>query len=63
MPVSPASMTVISMCVLRRHLGSKAARMVYGRRRGGAATQNEPTTPGERARFCIADDEVIRLAE
>jgi pyruvate,water dikinase len=49
--------------VLRRYLGSKEVRMVYGRRRGGAATQNEPTTPGERQRFCISDEEVIRLAE
>ena len=49
--------------VLRRHRGSKKIRMIYGSRRGGAATYNEPTTASERARFCITDEEVIRLAE
>jgi pyruvate, water dikinase len=49
--------------VLRRRLGGKTIRMVYGSRRGGSATHNEPTTPGQRQQFCIKDEEVIRLAE
>jgi pyruvate, water dikinase len=49
--------------VLRRHLGSKKIRMIYGSRRGGGATFNEPTSAAERARFSITDAEVISLAE
>jgi pyruvate, water dikinase len=47
--------------IVRRHLGSKAVRMVYGG--SGAATRNEPTGAEERTRFAVTDDEAVRLAE
>ena len=50
--------------VLRRSLGDKAIRMIY--RRGSAAqaatTVNVPTRKADRARYCITDAEVLRLA-
>ncbi len=48
--------------VLRRRLGSKKLKMVYARATGGATTRNVPTTPAERSRFCIGDEEVLELA-
>jgi pyruvate,water dikinase len=49
--------------VLRRSLGSKKLRMVC--REGGTreATYNVPTTPDEQARFCITDEDVLKLAD
>ncbi len=47
--------------VLRRSLGSKALKMVYGA--GAAATHNIATTPAERERFCISDTEVLTLTD
>jgi pyruvate,water dikinase len=49
--------------VLRRSLGSKQLKMVY--REGGTreATHNVPTTPAERDRFCINDEDVLTLAD
>ena len=49
--------------VLRRHLGEKKIKMVYGRRRGGTTTQNVPTAGEERRRYTLSDDEVVELAE
>jgi pyruvate,water dikinase len=49
--------------VLRRILGKKQLKMVYGRPGRGATTRNLPTVAAERERFCIDDDEVLRLAE
>ncbi|RMD79823.1 MAG: phosphoenolpyruvate synthase, partial [Gammaproteobacteria bacterium] len=48
--------------VLRRRLGAKKIKMVYARQGTGATTRNVPTTPQERARFCITDEEVLELA-
>ncbi len=48
--------------VLRRRLGNKGLRMVYSEE-AGRTTRNEQTTEGERARFCISDDEVLTLAD
>ena len=48
--------------VLRRVLGEKQLKMVYGRAGSGATTRNVPTTPAERERFCISDEEVLELA-
>jgi pyruvate,water dikinase len=48
--------------VLRRRLGSKELRMVYGSLRGGHATHNVATSAAERSRFCITDEEVVALA-
>ena len=48
--------------VLSRSLGRKQIRMVYGR--GNAArTRNVHTSQAERARFCIKEAEVLKLAE
>ncbi|MBW2269114.1 MAG: phosphoenolpyruvate synthase [Deltaproteobacteria bacterium] len=49
--------------VLRRRLGTKEVRMVYGDDESLATTRNLPTTPEERERFCISDAEVLSLAE
>jgi len=46
--------------VLRRTLGTKAERMVYGGRRHN--TRNEPVPEAERRRFCLSDAEVLTLA-
>ena len=48
--------------VLRRRLGSKALKMVYGRARGGASVRNVEASAEERARFCVSDAEVLQLA-
>ena len=47
--------------VLKRVLGSKAIKMVYCGDSSG--TQNVPTTAPERDRFCIADEDVLTLAD
>ena len=47
--------------VLKRVLGSKALKMVYSAAPPG--TQNVATTAAERDRFCIADDDVLTLAD
>ncbi len=49
--------------VLRRGLGSKRIRMVYAEDRGHHVTGNEATTEDERCQFCVADHEVLKLAE
>jgi len=49
--------------VLRRSLGGKKVKMVYAHGGLRHATRNLPTAPEERERFCLADDEVLRLAE
>jgi pyruvate, water dikinase len=46
--------------VLSRALGGKEMRLVYGRGRG---TRNLITHRGERERFCLADTEVLELAD
>ncbi|NNM81862.1 MAG: phosphoenolpyruvate synthase, partial [Burkholderiales bacterium] len=47
--------------VLRRTLGSKEIRMVYGE--GREATRNIPTPKEAQSRFCIGDEEVLQLAD
>ncbi len=49
--------------VLRRNLGAKKVKMVYAGGDLRHATRNMPTTPEERARYCLADEEVVALAE
>jgi len=49
-------------CVLRRALGSKQQRMVYGSDRGHA-TVNVETLPADRDRFCIDDGDVLTIAD
>ncbi|QDU74583.1 Phosphoenolpyruvate synthase [Bremerella volcania] len=49
--------------VLRRTLGRKKIKMIYAKGRTREPTRNVPTSAEERARFCISDDEVLKLAE
>ena len=49
--------------VLSRSLGSKEMTLVYGRGRGAASTRNLKTPRLERERFCLADPEVLELAD
>ena len=49
--------------VLRRSLGSKKIKMVYAEGGAREATRNVPTPQAERERFCLTDEEALRLAE
>ena len=49
--------------VLRRHLGSKKIKMVYATGGTREFTRNVPVPETERRRYCITDDEVLKLAE
>ena len=49
--------------VLSRSLGGKQLRLVYARGHGDASTRNVPTHRAERERFCLADAEVLELAD
>lgn len=49
--------------VLRRSLGKKQLRLTYAEGHTGSTTQNVQTTEAERARFCIEDSEVLKLAD
>ena len=46
--------------IIGRRLGSKEVRLVYGQ--GTRTTRSEATPAEDRARFCLADDEVLTLA-
>ncbi|QDV08093.1 Phosphoenolpyruvate synthase [Planctomycetes bacterium Poly30] len=47
--------------VLKRTLGTKALKMIYGQGRDGSRTRNLPTTDAERSSFCLTDEEVLTL--
>lgn len=49
--------------VLRRRLGGKQIRMIYGKGSGSHATLTRTVPSAERRRFCISDPEVLSLAE
>jgi len=49
--------------VLRRRLGAKQIRMIYGRRGGSHATLTRKVPDAERRKFCISDAEVLNLAD
>jgi pyruvate,water dikinase len=49
--------------VLRRRLGAKQIRMIYGKRGGSHATLTRNVPDAERQQFCIADPEVLSLAD
>ncbi|QDP26149.1 phosphoenolpyruvate synthase [Bradyrhizobium cosmicum] len=49
--------------VLRRRLGAKQIRMIYGKRGGEHATLTRNVPEAERQKFCISDPEVLSLAE
>lgn len=49
--------------ILRRNLGSKAIKMVYGEEASaGRSVKTVDVDPAERARFCISDEEVVSLS-
>ncbi len=50
-------------CVLRRRLGGKHIRMIYGKGGGSRATLVRTVPGAERQRFCISDTEVLSLAD
>ncbi len=50
-------------CALRRVRGSKKIKMVYARGGTRAATRNIPTSRVEQERYCLSDDEVLRLTD
>ncbi|WP_153109533.1 phosphoenolpyruvate synthase [Propionivibrio limicola] len=50
-----------SRAVLRRSLGAKEVKMVYGEK-GHETTRNIPTTEEERDRFCLDDEDALTLA-
>ena len=49
--------------VLRRRLGGKQIRMIYGKRGGSHATLTRNVPEAERRKFCISDAEVLNLAD
>ncbi len=49
--------------VLRRRLGAKQIRMIYGKRGGSHATLTRTVPDAERRKFCISDPEVLNLAD
>ncbi|WBE24693.1 phosphoenolpyruvate synthase [Denitrificimonas caeni] len=50
--------------ILRRNLGSKALKMVYGSdASAGKSINTVDVDPAERTRFCLTDDEVSNLAQ
>ena len=50
-------------CVLRRRLGAKKIKMVYAEGRTREPVVNRPTSAAERQRFCLTDEQVLRLAD
>ncbi|SKA30239.1 phosphoenolpyruvate synthase [Enhydrobacter aerosaccus] len=50
-------------CVLRRRLGAKQMRLIYGEGSGDNSTVNVETAAGDRDRFCLTDHEVLVLAD
>lgn len=48
--------------IIGRRLGTKESRLVYAGAGGEAQTLIQPTTPEERSRWVLTDEEVIRLA-
>jgi len=48
--------------ILRRRVGAKQLRMVYGASGSGTRTCNEPVPEPERRRLCLSDEEVLTLA-
>jgi pyruvate,water dikinase len=49
--------------ILRRNLGSKAIKMIYGdEAKAGRSVKTVDVEPADRARFCLSDDEVAELA-
>jgi pyruvate, water dikinase len=48
--------------IIRKSLGDKKIRMVYGKGKAGVETLNVDVPEDEMRRFCISDDEILTLA-
>ena len=46
--------------IIGRQLGTKEVRLVYAD--GSKGTRSEPTSPADRTRYCLTDDDVLTLA-
>jgi pyruvate,water dikinase len=49
--------------IIRKTLGDKQFKMIYGPGKGGELTENVPVREDDRRRFCLSDDEVLTLAK
>ncbi len=49
--------------VLRRHRGEKAVKMIYATGQTRELTRNIPTPEADRLRYCIEDEDVLKLAD
>ncbi|MBW2688508.1 MAG: phosphoenolpyruvate synthase [Deltaproteobacteria bacterium] len=49
--------------IIRRNLGEKKIKMIYGKSGSKVLTQNIEVSDKERRRFCLSDDDVLSLAE
>ncbi|MDA8379392.1 MAG: phosphoenolpyruvate synthase [Actinomycetota bacterium] len=49
--------------VLRRRLGDKAVKMIFVEGETRRTTRNVPTPRADRDRFCVTDDDVLKLAD
>ncbi|UTD26804.1 phosphoenolpyruvate synthase [Bradyrhizobium sp. WD16] len=50
-------------CVMRRRLGRKQIRMIYGKGGGSRATLTRAVARPDQTRYCVSDDEVLGLAD
>jgi pyruvate,water dikinase len=48
--------------IIRKNLGEKKIKMIYGRGDSKVLTRNVEVPKAERRRFCVSDDDVVKLA-
>jgi len=48
--------------ILQKKLGAKEIKMIYAKDGGEAATETVPVPQEDRERFCLTDDEILKLA-
>jgi pyruvate,water dikinase len=49
--------------IVKRNLGNKKIKMIYGRGDSKVLTRNVEVPRAERRRFCVSDDDILKLAE
>jgi len=49
--------------IIRKMVGAKQLKMIYGEGGSKAVTKNIPVNPADAEKFCITDDEVLQLAK
>ncbi|MFT5702363.1 MAG: pyruvate,water dikinase [Desulforhopalus sp.] len=49
--------------IIRKNLGEKKIKMIYGQSGSKVLTQNIEVSEQERRRFCLGDDDILRLAQ